>query len=291
MKKSYDIQFLIGVVLLMITAAIIPQQNFAQRFNHAGGGGARPSMPSMPANRAPAPAPQRTVQMPPAQPPRQTINGGSRNTGNHDFNRPAPTVNVQHNQVVHENVNVNVQHNEVVHENVNVRRNVHENANVYHTGGYRGLRPYAYHPYHPYYWGPRWHPIGFFLSALAANAIRLSIGNQYYYYDDGCYYVPSNGGYAAVPPPLGASVNYLPDGYETIDLGDTEYYYYAGTFYVYDGQNYQVVQAPAGAVVSQLPDGAIQQDVNGQTFFLYNNTYFEPISQDGQDAYQVVQMN
>jgi len=277
MKNSFSFTFSIAALSLFVIAAIVPQQNFAQRFNHAGGGGARPSMPSMPASRPVTPAPQRTVQMPAVQqqPPRQTINGGSRNFGNHDFNRPAPTVNVQR--------------NEVVHENINVHRDVHEN--VYHTGAYRGMRPYTYHPYHPYYWGPRWHPVGFFLSALTANAFRFAIANQYYYYDDGCYYVPSNGGYAVVPPPIGAVVNYLPDGYETVYVGNDEYFYYAGAFYVYNGQTYQVVQAPPGAVVSQLPDGAIQQDINGETFLVYNNTYFEPISQDGQDAYQVVQMN
>jgi hypothetical protein len=268
MKNIPDMK-LLTIAVALIVAAMIPQQNFAQRFNHAGGGGFHPA-PSMPAARpAPAPMPQRRVEMPAVQQaPRQTINGGTRNFGNHDFNRPV----------------------ENMHQN-EVHRDVREHVNVYHTNGIRNLRPYAFHPYHPYYWGPHWHPFGFFLSALTANAIRISIANQYYYYDDGCYYLPSNGGYDVVAPPIGAVISYLPDGYETIDLDDGEYYYYAGAFYISTGNGYQVVPAPPGAIVSQLPDGATSQNVNGETLFVYNNTYYAPISQDGQDAYQVVPVN
>ena len=240
MKNNFKLKFLQIVALLFVIAAVLPQQNFAQRFNH----------PSPAASR-PAPAPAFNRPPPVQQAPRpMSINGGNRNFGNHDFNRAPAVVNPRPNVVAHENVNTRP--NVVAQENVNARRDVHENVNVYHTGGYRGMRPYAYHPYHPFYWGPRWHPVGFFLSALAANAIRIAIDNRYYYYDDGCYYLPSNGGYAVVTPPIGAAVSYLPDGYETVMVGNDTYYFYAGTFYIYDGQNYQVVQAPVGAVVKPV---------------------------------------
>jgi hypothetical protein len=48
------------------------------------------------------------------------------------------------------------------------------------------------------------------------------------------------------------------------------------------------VAAPPGAVITQLPVGAVEQQVNGQDLLVYNNVYYSPISQDGQDAYEVV---
>lgn len=282
---KYSFITLVAFVALLIAG---PQQGMAQRFNHGGGGGrpvappvSRPAPVTRPApafHPAPAPAPARPVVTRPAEPrppvesrpveTRPTINGGGRNIGNHDLSRPAD-----------------------VHPTVNVRNNVtvRDHVNVYHTGDNRGSHPYYYHPYHPYYWGPHWHPVGFFLSALAADAIWFSFNNQRYYYDDGCFYLPQNGGYAVVTAPIGAMVTSLPQGYETPVAADGQtYYYYAGVFYISTGNGYQVVAAPPGAVIYNLPQGAADQQIDGQDFLVYNNTFYEPISQDGQDAYQVV---
>ncbi len=276
MTYSHKIGLSFAAGLLALAVLGLPQQASAQRFNHSsfgGGGGGRAWAPPMhteaPRPSAPVmrPAPAAPRPAPPVQENR-TINGGSRNFGNHDFH-PNP-------------VNAPQQR-------ITVRD--HERVNVYHTGGYRGLHPYTYHPYHPFYWGPRWHPAGFFAPYIAADAFRFYLGSQWYYYDDGCYYVPSQGGYSSVPPPVGAMVSYLPDGYETTMVGNDTYYYYAGAFYINAGEGYQVVRAPIGAVVSQLPVGAADQQVNGEDLLVYNNVYYQPISQDGQDAYEVVQSN
>ncbi len=273
------------LIALAATFALVmagSQQGMAQRFNHGGGGGgSRPAAPayhpapvSRPAPTAvrQAPAPSRPVESRPVESrpvgEPSTINGGSRNIGNHDLSRPVD-----------------------VHNTVNVRNNVtvRDQVNVYHTGGYRGIHPYYYHPYRPYAWGPHWHPVGFFLSALAADAIWFNFNNTRYWYDDGCFYLPQNGGYDVVGAPIGAMVAALPPGYETTVAADgVTYYHFAGVFYVLTGQGYQVVSAPPGAVIYQLPDGAIDQQVDGQDFLVYNNTWYEPISQDGQDAYEVV---
>ncbi len=274
MQTSYKYSSLITAAVLVLAIAACPQYGMAQRFNHGGGGGggrpapapARPAFTPAPRQQA-RPAEPRPQEVRPAE-VRPTINGGSRNVGNHDFNRTVD---------VHTTVNVR--------ENVNVQRNV----NVYHTGGYRGIHPYYYHPYRPSYWGPHWHPLGFFLSALAADAIWFNFNNQRYYYDDGCYYLPSNGGYSVVPAPIGAVVAALPDGYETTMVGNDTFYYFGGAFYVSTDQGYQVVAAPPGAVITQLPVGAVDQQINGQDLLVYNNVYYSPISQDGQDAYEVVQ--
>jgi hypothetical protein len=91
-----------------------------------------------------------------------------------------------------------------------------------------------------------------------------------------------------VAAPIGAIVAGLPPGYESPVVDGTTYFYFAGVFYVYTGQGYQVVAAPPGAVISQLPDGATDQQIDGQDFLVFNGTWYEPISQDGQDAYEVV---
>ncbi len=294
MKNSF-FDKLTGSLLILVLAGC-PRLVMAQRFNHGSFGGGRSAAPAprmeapRPAVSRPQPAPSRPQQQAsrPQQPTRQpdfnrpspaprpeSINGGSRNFGNHDFNRPAN---------VHENVNVHM------HENINNRGrgNVHENVNVYHTGGYRGIHPYYYHPFRPSYWGANWHPVGFFLASLAADAVAISIANQRYYYEDGSYYAPSAGGYSVVPPPIGAVIGSLPEGYETTMVGNDTFYYYGGAFYVNTDQGYQVVDAPPGAVITQVPVGAVEQDVNDQQLLVYNNVYYQPISQDGQDAYEVV---
>jgi|ERR1700722_13794370 len=283
MRNTIQHTILSSAVILAIAVVAWPQQSMAQRFNHGGGGGggfhpAPAARPAAPVARPVAPAPRPVA--PAARPaevrpevrqdaPRPSINGGGQNIGNHDYNR---TVNVN----VHENVDV--------HRTVDVR----DHVNVYHTGAYRGVHPYYYHPYRPYYWGPHWHPLGFFLGALAADAIFFNFNNQRYYYDDGCYYLPSNGGYSVVPAPIGATVGSLPDGYETTMVGNDTYYYFGGAFYVAVDGGYQVVAAPPGAVITQLPVGAVEQQINGQDLLVYNNVYYSPISQDGQDAYEVV---
>ncbi len=274
MQTSFKYSSLVIAAVVALAIAACPQHGMAQRFNHGGGGGGgfRPAAPARPAMSAPPrqqarPAEARPQEARPAE-VRPTINGGSRNVGNHDFNRTVD---------VHANVNV--------HANLNVR----DHVNVYHTGGYRGVHPYYYHPYRPSYWGPHWHPLGFFLASLAADAIFFNLNNQGYYYDDGCYYLPSNGGYSVVPAPVGAVVGSLPDGYETTMVGNDTFYYFGGAFYIQTGQGYQVVAAPPGAVIAQLPVGAVDQQVNGQDLLVYNNVYYSPISHDGQDAYEVVQ--
>jgi hypothetical protein len=280
MAALYKIKSSLVIYILLIMGLSISQKSVAQRFSHAsgGGGGFNRSAPTF--NHSAAPTMTRSVSVP--SPVTRTINGGSLNNGNHNFNRNNTVVNVTaHTAVTPRTAPVNARTN----------TSVHENFNVYHSPN-QSFHPYAYHPYHPYYWGPSWHPIGFFAATLAADAFYFSIANQPYYYDDGVYYEPTTGGYTAIPPPVGAIVNTIPDGYETVQVGDDYFYYYAGTFYIGTDQGgYQVVTAPLGAVVTDIPDGAAEQDINGQSYLIYNNTYYQPVSQNGQDAYEVVQAN
>jgi hypothetical protein len=160
---------------------------------------------------------------------------------------------------------------------------------------YGGRSYYAYHRYyaHPYVafsYGPRWHPVGFFLSALVGTAILIDLENQQYRYDAGVFYAPYNNGYQVVSAPPGAYVPSIPEGYQQVAVGGQTYYYFGGAFFVLNGNQYEVVQAPAGAVVYNLPQGASPAQVDDYNYMQYNGTYYQPIQINGQDAYEVVEM-
>jgi len=291
MKTYSYYKSLIKLISISLLSLCILNTLSAQRFNHpegggggirpqpGGGGGARPQPGGISPQGARPPMnnfrnmnqPQRDYN----NPPRGSINGGAFNPGNHNFNNRAPII---------------IRDNNTFRNNGNTR--FRTNVNVYHREGYGfGYHPYIYHPYHPYYWGPNWHPFGYFIGALGIGAFAFTLANQNYYYNEGVYYEPFNSGYRVINAPIGAIVNSLPDGYESIDMGDQNFFYYGGSFYVEVQGGYQVIQAPYGAVVSQIPEGAVERNLNGQSVLVYNNTYFLPISQDGQDAYQVIQPN
>ena len=123
---------------------------------------------------------------------------------------------------------------------------------VYGGRRYYAYHPYAYHRYQPFFWGPAFVPFGVFVGALAASAIVVTVADQPYRYDQGVWYLPTNGGYAAVTAPIGATVPGLPPGATSVAPG---VYYYAGAYYQWNGGGYTVVAPQAGTVVNQLPPG------------------------------------
>jgi Family of unknown function (DUF6515) len=160
---------------------------------------------------------------------------------------------------------------------------------------YNGRRYYTYHPYKPHLYigfsyGPLWHPIGFFVSRLLTTAIIIDFENRAYHYDAGVFYAPYNGGYRVIPAPPGAYVPTIPQGYQQVAVGGQTYYYFGGAFFIYDGTNYEVVAPPAGAVVYNLPVGATSVQIDNYEYMEYNDTYYQPIQINGQDAYEVVEM-
>ena len=152
-------------------------------------------------------------------------------------------------------------------------------------GDYRGHHDVEADLHHPYPWrdfafGRRWGvlPVGF---------ITLQLGGVPYYYCDGIYYQPADGGYQEVYPPLGADIPQPPDGAIEIDAGGQTYYYAGGAFYVQqpDG-TYAVAPTPIGVVVPELPPGAIQVSVNGTIAYQFNGIYYEPVFADGVTQYE-----
>lgn len=159
---------------------------------------------------------------------------------------------------------------------------------IYNGYRYYTHYTYSYHPYVPYYYGSYFHPFGYFALGLSPYAYEFAWENQPYWYDQGTYYVPYNNGYRSVPAPQGAAVNELPNGYATVNVNGGTYYYYAGTFYLNGDNGFEVVPAPPGAVVYDLPEGAKETVINGTTYVNYNDTWYLPITLDGKDAYEVV---
>ncbi|MEP6806076.1 MAG: DUF6515 family protein [Flavobacterium sp.] len=160
----------------------------------------------------------------------------------------------------------------------------------YRYGGYRynAYHPYYFHPYTPYYWGPVWHPWGFFAATLAVTAIVVSVESTQYHYDQGVWYAPSNGGYTAVPAPVGGTINNIPSGAETVNTGTVNNYYYGGIYYEKDGSSYKVVPPTAGTLVDNLPEGGKEVTIGDVKYVKFGETYYQPVQVEGKSKYEVV---
>ena len=280
MKTNYKISKVSLVLVLGTVLGMSPLLVAAQRLKHA-------------------PSASRTAPSRPSANQNKSINGGSQrsasrnisnnnNVGNKNNNLSGNKVNIDNSR---KNVNVNIDNSR----NTVVRRN---NINSYHGSPYRygGHRYYChhayfYHPYRPFYWGPVWHPWGFFIATLARTAIIISIANQQYHYDQGVYYVASSGGYTVVQAPVGATITTLPEKTETVVVNETtNNYYYGGTYYEKTDKGYTVVAPAAGTIVENLPEGGEEVKIGDQTYVKVGETYYQPTQKDGKNVYEVVQI-
>lgn len=207
-------------------------------------------------------------------------NRGDGNRGNGNFNN--------------NNINVNNRGNT----NINIENNYYGRPNSmpyyrppYAYGGfhYNCYNPYYYHPYTPFYYGPAYHPWGFFLATITVTAIVVNANSQQYYYDNGIYYVQSNGGYTVVEAPAGVSVKQLPSEAQKVVVNETtNNYYYGGTYYEQKDGEYVVVPPTAGIVVDHLPDGGEEVKIGDVTYVKFGATYYQPIQKNGKNLYEVV---
>jgi hypothetical protein len=296
------------VTLLSLFMALQPVE--AQRMNH-GTPQRSASRPTGASNRSinggSVKSPSRQVAKPSVQnKPVSTANAGNRTTEqNRNINNKTSVGNKTNvgNKVAvdnsRKNVNVNIDNSRDV--------NIHNNNNTvvrhnnyrpytrppYVYGGHRYYchYPYYYHPYHAFYWGPVWHPWGFFMATLATTAIIVSIENQQYYYDQGVYYIASDGGYTVIQAPIGATITTLPPATQTVVVNETtNNYYYGGTYYEKSDGGYTVVPPTAGTIVENLPEGGEEVKIGDVTYVKFGETYYQPIQKDGKDVYEVVQI-
>jgi Family of unknown function (DUF6515) len=229
-----------------------------------------------------------------AAPSRSATRPSASSAHNGNFNRPSGNKNVNINNSRQNNVNINVNRNVHVQNNRNtvVRRNAyHPYARPpYRYGGnrYYSYHPYYYHPYRPFAWGPAWHPWGFFAATLATTAIIVAVESQQYHYDAGVFYASTNGGYTAVPAPVGAVVTTMPANTQTVVVNETtNNYYYGGTYYEKSDKGYTVVAPTAGTIVESLPEGGEEVTIGDQKYVKFGETYYQPIQQDGKSVYEV----
>jgi hypothetical protein len=77
--------------------------------------------------------------------------------------------------------------------------------------------------------------------------------------------VPSNGGYAVVAAPVGATVQTIPSSAQTVVVNETtNNYYYGGTYYEKGGEGYTVVPPTAGCVVDVREESHLDRSaING----------------------------
>ena len=269
---------------------------------------ARPSTPSAQQKKATRPqTTPSTVQRPATE---NRISGNNRNdsrdkntnTGNR-VNTGDRNVNAGNKVNAGNRVNIDNSRKNI---NIDNSKNININRNVvvrppyrpyprppYYYGGfhYNSFHPYHYHPYRPYYWGPMWHPWGFFVATLAATAIIVSVQNQQYYYDQGVYYIESSGGYTVIEAPVGATVKVIPESSQTVIINETtNNYYYGGTYYEKSDEGYTVVPPTAGVVVESLPEGGEEIKIGDVTYVKVGEVYYQPIEQDGKNMYEVVEV-
>ena len=156
--------------------------------------------------------------------------------------------------------------------------------------------PYFYHAYRPYYWGPVWHPWGYFITTMVTTAIVVSIVNdsnekEDYHYDDGNYYIKTENGYEVVQAPVGATVEKIPDTAQQVEVTENTYnYYYGGAYYEKSAEGYTVVPATAGTIVPNLPEGGEEVKVGDRTYVKFGETYYQPIQVDGKNMYEIVEV-
>jgi ribosomal 50S subunit-recycling heat shock protein len=224
------------------------------------------------------------------------VNTGDKNIKAGNKTNVGNSVNIDNSK---KNVNINVDNSKDV--NIHNNRNTvvrHNNYRPYTRppyvyGGrrYYCYHPYHYHPYRPFFWGPVWHPWGFFVTTIATTAIIISIESQQYHYDQGVYYVAVDGGYTVVQAPVGATITTLPTNSQTVVINETtNNYYYGGTYYEKSDGGYTVVPPTAGTVVENLPEGGEEVKIGDVTYVKFGETYYQPIDQDGKSMYEVVQI-
>lgn len=183
----------------------------------------------------------------------------------------------------------------------------------HYTGGFRsGVLRGGFHGgfYHGFYGYPR---IGFRTRVLPFGFYSFYWGPEHYYYYGGIFYLPYNGGYQVVVPPVGAVVLNLPDGAQSITIDGQLFYEFNGVYYkdgvddkgkkVYvvagkDGvlntnnadDNDGIPAIKVGDIVNQLPEGCRKISISDKTYFVSPfDVYYESFKDaNNNKAYRVV---
>jgi hypothetical protein len=137
----------------------------------------------------------------------------------------------------------------------------------YH-GGYYG--PWGYHGgfyYNRGFYGSLYYPhLGFSLGFLPYGYYPFWWGDTQFYYSGGYFYNYDGGQYTVVEPPVGAAINTLPSGAQSIVINGQQYYELNGVYY-------QPITKDDGSVVYQVAgkDGQLDTANGGQVDQGYDN--------------------
>jgi hypothetical protein len=99
------------------------------------------------------------------------------------------------------------------------------------------------------------------VAVLPEGYDNINYGGVTYYYNDGQFYVPTNGEIIEVQPPVGAIVPNLPENSVIIDDNAQTYYVDNGVFYSKRGSGYEVIVPPFGPSEGMLVSGNARDDV------------------------------
>jgi hypothetical protein len=296
--NNYNIPSWRTLAIAMLAFTMISVNAVAQR-RPAGGGGGRPSGGSRPAagagqaNRGGATG-QRGQQH---SKPDNRGTGARKEGGGKNGNLSNNKVNIDKSRG---DVNINVDNSKDIrinnNRNTSIRRNTYRPYTrppvVYGGFHYRCFYPYYYHPYRPFYWGPIWHPWGFFIATLATTAIIVSFADadlppgiipQNYFVMKGAFASTDSYSRGGPSPYSSPTMN----EWEEYDAAEGEYYYDQGVFYLKGNGGYTSVAAPLGAIVKKLPDGfeTVELDEAGSVKnYYWGGTFYEKIS----SGYKVV---
>lgn len=86
--------------------------------------------------------------------------------------------------------------------------------------------------------------IGDVVRTLPGGYVTILHGKKHYHYHKGVFYVPSNGRYVVVEPPVGAVVPVYPPGARVVVFEGRTYYDDGGVFYIPRGRGFVVVVPP-----------------------------------------------
>jgi hypothetical protein len=290
-----------GLLVGIVACTILSVSTLAQRRPGGGGGGAQKPAGRQTDNRRPAASSgnnQRSGTSGSQSVQRKESNnrnvGGGKGTSDRNGRGGNNNVNIDKSRG---DVNINVDNSKDIRinnsRNTSIRRNTYRPYTrppmVYGGFHYRCFYPYYYHPYRPFYWGPVWHPWGFFLVTLTTTAIIVSFADadlppgivpQDYFVmttvdDEKVHGGPRINGYIELGVP------------DKPEVADGEYYYDQGVFYLKGDGGYTSVAAPLGAIVKSLPKGyeTVKLDEAGSvTNYYWGGTFYEKIS----NGYKVV---
>jgi hypothetical protein len=89
------------------------------------------------------------------------------------------------------------------------------------------------------------------IAVLPSGFLTIVAGDAIYYYNKGIFFQKDiiDQQYVVVPPPIGAVIYRIPQGYQLMIIRGIPYYEYGGVFYKRVLEGYQVINPPATTLI------------------------------------------